>query len=148
MVKTILQTLREFVEGNPSVRKVADDIGLTSELILLVRMMMADGELRPEELANFKAICQGAFGIPEEDVPEVMRFLKDYGYETSAADAMAMFADMAPERKRSLLVNMLKIAKSDNDLDVVEAELIRKTALALGMNAEEFRKVREAMLAG
>ena len=142
--KSLMQTLRQFVEGNPSVRKVADDIELTSELILLVRMMFADGELKPAEIGNFKRICKTAFDIPEEDIPEVLQYLRDFGYETTAADAAAMFSELDSERKRALLIHMLSIAKSDNELHVDEAELIKRTAGALGMTAAEIRAAREA----
>lgn len=141
MAKSILESVMEFVEGNKSVRKVADDIQLTSELILLVRMMFADGELRPEEVKNFKRICRTAFDIPAEDVPEVLRYLQDFGYETSAADAAAMFDELSLERKRGLLVHMLSVAKSDNELHGDEAELIRRTAANLGLTPEDIRAV-------
>jgi uncharacterized tellurite resistance protein B-like protein len=139
MAKSLLEQLREFVEGNRSVRKVADDIRLTSELILLVRMMFADGELKPEEIGNFKRICKTAFDIPEKDVPEVLQYLKDYGYETTSADAAAMFEELPTERKRALLVHMLSIAKSDHELHVDEAELIRRTAKNLGLSSDDIR---------
>lgn len=142
MVKTIVQRIFEFVEGNASVRKVAEDIRLTSELILLVRMMFADGELRPEEMQNFKRICRTAFDIPEEDIPEVIEYLQSYGYETTAADAAAMFEELDPERKRALLVHMLSIAKSDDELHGNEAELIRRTAEILGLAAEDIRQAQ------
>jgi uncharacterized tellurite resistance protein B-like protein len=141
MATGILKSLREFIEGNKSVRKVADDIRLTSELILLVRMMFADGELRPEEIGNFKRLCNTAFDIPEEDVPQVLQYLKDYGYETTAADAAAMFQELNVERKRALLVHMLSIAKSDHELHVDEADLIRRTAENLGLTADDIRTV-------
>ena len=139
MAKSILDSLREFVDGNRSVRKVADDIELTSELILLVRMMFADGELRPEEIRNFKRICTTAFDIPENDVPQVLQYLKDYGYETTAADAAAMFSGLPMERKRALLVHMLSIAKADDEVHGGEAELIRRTADNLGLTSEDIR---------
>ena len=142
MVKRILDSLREFVEGNRSVRKVADDIELTSELILLVRMIFADGELKPEEIRNFKRICTTAFDIPEKDVPEVLQYLQDYGYETTPSDAAAMFEELPKERKRALLVHMLSIAKSDDELHVDEAELIRLTAKNLGMTPADIRAVQ------
>jgi uncharacterized tellurite resistance protein B-like protein len=138
----ILKSLRKFVEGNPSVRRVADDIELTSELILLVRMMFADGELRQEEMANFERICETAFGIPLDDVPQVLRFLRDYGYETTAAAAAGMFAELPEERKKSLLLHMLSIAKSDEELHADESDLIRRTAAVLGLSAEQIRAMR------
>ena len=92
MASNFIKSIRDFIEGNRSVRRVADDPALTSELILLTRMMLADGELRPEEMQNFKRICRTAFGIPEDDIDKVLQYLKDFGYGTSASDAAAMFS--------------------------------------------------------
>ncbi|GIL02907.1 MAG: hypothetical protein BroJett030_28060 [Alphaproteobacteria bacterium] len=144
MAGGILGTIREFVEGNKSVRRVADDIELTSELILLVRMMFADGELKREELANFTRLCETAFAIPPHDVAKVLRYLKDFGYEIKAENAAALFADLSVARKRALLVHMLSIAKSDNELHHDEAELIRRTAVILGLTPADIRRLRQA----
>jgi uncharacterized tellurite resistance protein B-like protein len=145
MANGFIKSIREFIEGNRSVRRVADDPLLTSELILLTRMMLADGELRPAEMQNFKRICRTAFAIPEEDVDKVMQYLKDFGYGTSAADAASMFAELDPERKRALLIHMLSVAKADEQLDAGEAELIRRTAQMLGLTAADIDAARSEM---
>ena len=139
----VIDKIKNWVDTDKSVRKVAEDLQLTSELILLVRMMFADGSLKPEELENFKRICKIAFDIPEEDVPKVVEYLQDFGYETSIDDAVAMFEEMEWERKKTLLIHMLSIAKSDNEVHANEAELIRKTSALLGLTAEEIAKLRE-----
>lgn len=141
---SVLDKIKDWIDTDKSVRKVAEDLQLTSELILLVRMMFADGALKPEELENFKRICKIAFDIPEEDVPKVVEYLQDFGYETSINDAVAMFEGLEWERKKTLLVHMLSIAKSDNEVHSNEAELIRKTSALLGLSAEEIAKLREA----
>ena len=138
----IIEKIKDWVNQDKSVRKVAEDLQLTSELILLVRMMFADGKLKPEELENFKRICKIAFDIPEEDVPKVIGYLQDFGYETSIDDAAAMFEELEWERKKTLLVHLLSIAKSDNEVHADEAELIRKTSALLGLSAEEIAKLR------
>ncbi|MEM7215750.1 MAG: TerB family tellurite resistance protein [Pseudomonadota bacterium] len=134
----VVDQIKNWLEQDKSVRRVAEDIQLTSELILLVRMIFADGELKPQELHDFKQICKIAFGIPEEDVADVLKYLREFGYETTAEDAAAMFQNLEPERKRTLLVHMLSIAKSDQEIHSQEAELIRKTASVLGVNAQDF----------
>ncbi len=139
----VIDKIKSWLDTDKSVRKVAEDLQLTSELILLVRMMFADGTLRPEELENFKRICKIAFDIPEEDVPKVIEYLQDFGYETSIDDAVAMFAELEWERKKTLLVHLLSIAKSDNVIHAEEAELIRKTSALMGVSAEEIAKLRE-----
>lgn len=133
----IIDRIKGWVDTDNSVRRVAEDLQLTSELILLVRMMFADGTLKPEELQNFKRICKIAFDIPEEDVPKVIEYLQDFGYETSIDDAVAMFEGLDFERKKTLLVHLFSIAKSDNVVHENEAELIRRTSKLLGLKPED-----------
>lgn len=139
MSKSILEQLSRLVRGNPSVRKAADDPMLTAELILLIRMIFADGQLRSEEMQMFERLCVEMFGMEEDDIAKVIKYLQDFGYETTAADAAAMFDGHDAERKRELLLHMLKIAKADNELAESEADLIRKTAGILGMTADDIR---------
>ncbi len=144
MSNLIIDKLSRLIGNNPSVRKVADDLQLTSELILLVRMMFADGRLRPEEMEAFKKLCAESFGLDEDDIPEILEYLKDFGYETTAWDAASMFKERSPERKKQLLLHMLTVAKSDKDVAVSEVELIRKTADVLGLSAEEIEAWRNS----
>ncbi len=139
----VIDKIRGWLDQDKSVRMVAEDIQLTSELILLVRMMFADGTLRPQELENFKNICRIAFDIPEEDVPKVIEYLQDFGYETSVSDAVAMFEGMEWERKKTLLVHLLSIAKSDNLVHDNEAELLRRISDLLGVTAEDIAELRK-----
>ena len=129
--------IREWLDKDKSVRMVADDLQLTSEMILLVRMMFADGELKSEELVGFKNLCRAVFGIPDEDVPQIIGYLREFGYETSTADAAQMFKKMDVERKKSLLLHLLSIAKADGELHEREMELIRNTADILGLGPDE-----------
>jgi len=138
----ILDQIKGWLDKDKSVRRVAEDIQLTSELILLIRMMFADGQLKPEELSNFKRICKIAFDIPEDDVQNVIEYLREFGYETTVSDAAAMFEQLDDDRKRDLLVHMLSIAKSDNEVHEDEAEMIRKTAGILGLGAEDIEALR------
>lgn len=138
----MVEQIKGWLEKEKSVKRVAEDLQLTSELILLVRMIFADGQMKPEELTNFKRICKIAFNIPEEEVPEVIQYLQDYGYETTVADAAAMFENLDDERKRALLLHMLSIAKSDNDLHADEVQMIQKTASILGISAEDIARYR------
>ena len=144
MSNRIVEAVRSYFDADKSVRKVADDVELTAELILLIRMMFADGRLAKRELINFKRICKNAFDIPEDDVAAVIEYLKETGYETTAEEAAAMFAELDPERQRGLLVHMLSIAKSDDELHADEISLIRRTAQVLGMNADDLAKLQSS----
>ncbi len=142
MVNAFIEKIRGLLDHDKSVRRVAEDVQLASELILLVRMMFADGRLAKRELANFKRICQTAFDIPEQDVSDVISYLKETGYETSAEEAAGMFQDLDIERRRALLVHMLSIAKSDDELHTQEIDLIRRTAIVLGLGEEDLAKLQ------
>lgn len=130
---TILESFRALLQHEKTVRRVADDEQLTAELILLVRMMFADGKMTSDELEKFKEICATRCGIPQEDIAEVVKFLAEFGYETSAENAAAMFVDMDVERRRAILRRLVRIANSDNVLDPRESLLIQKTADTLGL---------------
>jgi len=106
-------------------------------------MMLADGKLEPEELASFKSLCASAFGLSEQDIPEVIEYLRDYGYETTVDDAAAMFRGRSMERRKELLLHLLAIAKSDNHLDASEADLIRRTAAILELTPQDLAKMRK-----
>lgn len=138
----VIDEIKNWLDSDKSVKMVAEDLQLTSELILLVRMMFADGTLKPEELRNFKRICKIAFGIPENDVPKVIEYLQDFGYETSIEDAVAMFQELELERKQTLLVHLFSIAKSDNEVHSNEADMMRRVSELLGLTADDIAKLR------
>lgn len=142
MANILVDAVRKYFDQDKSVRRVAEDVELTAELILLIRLMFADGRLAKRELANFKRICQTAFDIPEEDVADVIVFLKETGYETTAVEAAEMFKGLELERRRALLVHMLSIAKSDDELHTDEIDLIRRTAELLGLSTEELARLQ------
>lgn len=137
MAENIIDSISRILGGNPSARRVADDLQLTSELILLVRMMFADGTLKDVEMAVFKKMCKEVFGLDETDIPGILEYLKDFGYETTAWDAASMFKDHSLERKKTLLLHLLKIAKSDDHIDTSEVALIQKIAGILELSPEE-----------
>ncbi len=135
----ILDSIKEMLSNKSSVQMVADDPHMASEILLLVRMMFADGELSGDELSLFKQICSSVFSIPEEDVPEVIRFLKEYGYETSGEQAAATFLDMTDERKKLLLGHLISMARADKEMHKSEVELITRVAKVLGITPEQIR---------
>ena len=71
MAKTMLGDLKEFFTGNPSVKKVSEDPALSAELLLLFRMILADGVVKQSEMDAFRTICETAFDIRGEDIDKV-----------------------------------------------------------------------------
>ena len=133
MADTLLKSLKSFFIGNASVRKVADDPALSAELLLLFRVMLADGKMQDEEQTAFERICQTAFGIEADDIAEVSEYLRAYGYETTGKQAIEMFAEASPERRLALIDHMREIANSDAQFSPSERALIDKVAEMLGV---------------
>ncbi|MFD0917736.1 TerB family tellurite resistance protein [Pseudahrensia aquimaris] len=135
----ILESVKDMLGTKSSVQMVADDPQKASELLLVMRMMFADGAMSAEEIAMFKMLCSTVFKIPEADVPEVIAFLKDYGYETSGEQLAAMFEDMDGGRKRDLLVNLISMARADSRMHEAEVDMIARVAKVLGYDPDEVR---------
>ena len=133
----VLDGIKEWLSQRSSVQMVADDPQMASEILLLLRTMFADGKMASEEINMFKMFCSTIFHIPEEDVPDVIRFLKEYGYETSGEQAAAMFADFPEKRRRELLVHLVSMARADNVVHQQETEMIERVAKTLNFPLEE-----------
>lgn len=136
----ILARFRDIFEGDAGVRRVADDPTLSAELLLLFRMILADGEVSESELAVFRGICRDSFGIPEESIDGVVEYLNDYGYETSGSQALALFGELDPDRRKLLARHMAEIAKADSHLAEKEVQLLRRTLDLLGLSPVDLVK--------
>lgn len=134
MARGLLAQIREIFEGDPGVRKVADDPVLSAELLLLFRMILADGQVSEAEMAVFRRICAESFGIGEESIDGVVEYLNDFGYETSGAQAIEMFRELDVERRKELARHMAEIAKADSQLAENEVKLLRRTLDLLGIS--------------
>ncbi len=133
MADSLLKSLKSFFNGNASVRKVANDPALSAELLLLFRVMLADGRVADAEQLAFERICQAAFGIEADDIDQVTEYLQAYGYETTGHQAIEMFADVSPERRLALVEHMRTIANADAKFLPEERILIDKVAEMLGV---------------
>ncbi len=135
----ILDGIKDWLNQKSSVQMVADDPQMASEILLLLRTMFADGTMVSQELNMFKMFCSSIFHIPEEDVPDVINYLKETGYETSGEQAASMLAELPAKRKQELIVHLLSMARADDFLDAREVEIISRVAKVLGYTPEQIR---------
>ena len=143
MSEGIFERITAFLSKKSAVQRVADDPALASELLLLLHVVFADGDQHPAEIAVFKKIASDSFGISQEELPEVTEYLKDFGYETTTKQAANMLAAMAPDRRESLLRDLMKIACADNHMDGNETAMIKRIADLLGVTAEDLRHAHQ-----
>jgi uncharacterized tellurite resistance protein B-like protein len=137
MANGLLGKIISMFEGDPGVRKVADDPVLSAELLLLFRMILADGAVSESEMTVFRHICKEAFGISEESIDGVVEYLNDFGYETKGSQAIAMFNDLDPERRVQLARHMAEIAKADAMLADEEMRLLTRVLDMLHLDARD-----------
>lgn len=127
MAIALLDQIRSIFDGDPGVRKVADDPVLSAELLMLFRMILADGSVSDSEMEVFRRICRESFGIAEESIDSVIEYLNEFGYETNGSQAIALFRDLDVERRKLLARHMAEIAKADHHLAENEVRLLRRT---------------------
>ena len=128
MAGGLLDAIRRRLDRERAVRLVAGDPVLTAELLLLFRVILADGEVREKELEAFKRLCRESFGIDPEAMDGVYRYLHDYAYETSPAQAAAVFKELPRERRQTLLDHMIAIAGADSEIDAREHKFVARIA--------------------
>lgn len=129
---TFGERVRSFLDQTSSLSKVAHDPMLTAELLLLVRMSFANKTVEPAEADAFAAICTRLLGLNGDELTEILKYLNDFGYETTDAQAADMLADLDETRKRQILDHMAIVAKADGDVDDRERRLFEATARRLG----------------
>lgn len=137
MAFEVFSKIRDLFEGDPAVRKVADNPALSAEILLLFRMVLADGEVEEAELATLRRICAESFGISEESFAGVVSYLQDFGYETSAAQALSTFRGYPRERRIALARHLAEIAKADHELNAQEVRFLARTLEVLHLEPNE-----------
>lgn len=124
--------VRALLEQNSSISKVANDPVLSAELLLLVRMSFANKAVEPAEANAFAAICTRLLGLNGDELTDILKYLNDFGYETTDAQAADMLAGLDEARKREILDHMAIVAKADGEIDPRERRLLEATARRLG----------------
>lgn len=131
---SLFGNFKAMIERDKSVRLVANDPALTAELLLLFRMILADGLVKEKELKVLARICSTAFDIKPDAIDGVYHYLQDISYETSAKQAAEMFGALSEDRRQELLDHMIAIAEADNELNANEVKLLGRTAKLLGFD--------------
>ena len=141
MSEGLFQKISNYFTRNSVVSKVAGDPATAAELLLLIKIIFADGERGHAETEVFAKIAQEQFDIPADALPDVIRYLADYGYETTTGQAAALFSELAPERRVSLIRNLMAVASADNYIDQNEVALIERVTAILGISQEEVDEI-------
>ena len=140
MAEGLFAKIRALFEGETPVRRVIQDPATTAEILLLARVILADGKAEKSEMAAFRRICAESFGLAGEDFEDVMRYLEDFSYETTGTQAMGMFAELPHERRKALIGHMVEVARADHELNPLEARLIKRALDVLQIDPAELKR--------
>ena len=94
----------------------ADDPAMVAELLLLFRMILADGQVQEVELVTLRRICKEAFDIGEASFPALMDFVDRVG-GGSELQTVRVFRDFDYPRRVALARRMVAIAQADEVLN-------------------------------
>jgi len=128
------ERVRAFLDQSGSLNEVAHDPILTAELLLLVRMSFANKTVEAAEADAFAAICTRLLGLKGDELTGILKYLNDFGYETTDAQAADMLSDLSVARKREILDHLATVAKADGEVDERERRLFEATARRLGFS--------------
>lgn len=128
------ERVRSLAGMHSSMNKVAHDPALTAELLLLVRMSFADKSVEPAEADAFAAVCTRLLGLNADELGDILKYLNEFGYETSNAQAAEMLAGLSEARRREILNHLAIVAKADGEVDARERRLLEATANRLGFS--------------
>lgn len=137
MNETIFERISAYLSKKTAVQRLAEDPALVSELLLLVRLVFADGQKQQSEMNALLYIMEHDFDIKPEELPEIADYLKTFSYETSSTQAAALFRELAPERRQSLIDHLVTIAQADNEIQPAESALIARVFEQLNLTSEE-----------
>jgi len=70
-------------------------------------------------------------------VPDVIRYLKDFGYETSSEQSAAIFSEMPVDRKKQLMSRLMMMAMADATFHDKEREMLSRVGGVLGFSQTE-----------
>jgi uncharacterized tellurite resistance protein B-like protein len=97
-------------------------------------MSFANKAVEPAEADAFVSICTRLLGLNGDELSGILKYLHDFGYETTDAQAADMLAGLDETRKREILDHMATVAKADGEIDPRERRLLEATARRLGFN--------------
>lgn len=137
MANGFLTKLKTLFQSDNPVKRVVQDPSKSAEILLLTRLVLADGVAKDEELAALKRICAEAFGLVGKDFDEALRYLEEFGYETTGAQATAVFRELPEDRRKALIGHLIAIAKADHAIDKHEVRLIARAGEILGIDPRD-----------
>lgn len=106
-----------------------------AEVLVLFRMVLADGVVQPSQLTAFERICERQFGISPRDMPDLHALLDSPRARLIDAEAFSLLSQLDTGARTALLDHMMRIARAHSNVGEREDRFIRRTASLLGLES-------------
>ncbi len=139
----MLQTLKEWLAGNPETQQEEISVELAA-CALLVEVMAADDEWAREEEVSIAKLLANTLGLADSQATALIQEAKKHHKDASDLYAITKKINSvySPEQKFELVENMWKVAFVDGDLDRYEDYMIRKISELLYVPHSEFIRAK------
>jgi|SRR5690606_20122647 len=111
-------------------RGLTDSPEVIAELLVLLRMVLADGEMRPRQSEILRRIAAARFGLGGADGNAFMQSMREFGQVVGAGQTTVFFRGLDIERRRLLARRLTDLMEQDRELKGREARF-RARLLAL-----------------
>ncbi|WP_099864808.1 TerB family tellurite resistance protein [Pararhizobium haloflavum] len=108
-----------------------------AQILLLFRMMLADGVVRDPEMQVFQSICSEHFGIRPAEMMALHAYLEKRQGKADSEVRDRLLKSMSMEERLRLIGLMGRIAgscTSPHETSASDERFIRETAVALGVS--------------
>ncbi|WP_422370938.1 TerB family tellurite resistance protein [Hoeflea sp.] len=126
------------VRWSGAVAEIADEPVALAEVLLLFRIVLADGVVHPSQLSAFERVCQRQFGVKPEEMDQLHALLDSRQGELSEPEAFALIRSLDSAERRGLLGNMVRIANANAELAASEEKLLLRMAELFGLEPGDF----------
>ncbi|WP_420410216.1 TerB family tellurite resistance protein [Hoeflea sp.] len=120
-----------------AVAELADEPVALAEVLLLFRIVLADGVVHPSQLSAFERVCQRQFGIRPDEMDQLHALLDSRQGQLSEPEAFVLIRSLDTAERRRLLGNMVRIAKANAELVASEEKLLLRMAELLGIEPSD-----------
>jgi len=132
LVKGLLTSIARLFECEQqlpgALGRLSEDPVALAEILLLFRMVLADGIVQPSQLTAFERICEEQFGVSRRDMPELHALLDSPKARSCDVKAFTLLGQLDTEARTTLLDDMMRIARASTVRNDGEDRLIRRTA--------------------
>lgn len=137
-MKGLFASIARLFERKPllpgKLGELSEDPVALAEILVLFRMVLADGIVQPSQLTAFERICEQHFGISPRDMPELHALLESPKARSYDAQAFTLLGQLDTDARTTLLKDMMRIADANIVRDERDDRLIRRTASLLDLD--------------